>query len=122
MYKGLVISESLRNPSILNGVALIRVKVEHHPTIDNDLKTWHDFKVQVGDDAILSFCNQMAKEIKEKWYAHFWNADTLYVVLPGRVFKMPRERNWTSEAYQECKKYAMEHGVEEQYLFFMIED
>jgi hypothetical protein len=124
MFKGFILSESLKNPTILNNFEAIKVIVEHHPEFEGEPKIWHDFKLKIADDKIIDVCDNIAKEIKEEWYAHFWNNDTLYVVLPHKVFKMPREDgNWQSSAYQECKHYAMEHGVEEQYLSdFLIED
>jgi len=124
MFKGFVLSESLKNPAILNNFETIKVIVEHHPEFEGEPKIWHDFKLKIADNKIVDVCNDISKEIKEEWYAHFWNENTVYVALPNKVFKMPRENgNWQSSAYQKCKRYAIEHGVEEHYLSdFLIED
>ncbi len=61
-------------------------------------------------------------QMKNAWYAHFWNEKTVYVVLPEKVFKIPREKHWQSKEYQNLKEYAIKHGVEERYLKFWIED
>jgi len=124
MYKGFIVSESLKNLTILNDFEIIRVIVEHHPEFEGEPKIWHDFNLKVDDNKILEVCNKIAKEIKEEWYAHFWDDNKVYVVLPDKVFKMPREDgNWQSLEYQECKKYAIKHGVDQRYMTnFLIED
>ncbi|MBU3957717.1 MAG: hypothetical protein KKB25_01440 [Nanoarchaeota archaeon] len=124
MFKGFVLSESLKDPTILNGFATEKVIVENHSEFEGELKIWHDFKLKIKDEDINSVCGKIAKQIKEEWYAHFWNENTVYVVLPDKIFKMPRESGvWKSSEYLECKKYAMKHGVEERFLTdFLIED
>ncbi len=124
MFKGFVLSESLKDPTILNEFKIMKVIVESHLEYGGEPKIWHDFKLKVETDKILNVCNKIAKEIKRGWYAHFWNHDYIYVILPNKVFKIPREnKNWQSPEYKKCKKYAIKHGVEEQYLTdFLIEE
>lgn len=122
MYKGFVLSESLKDPTILNKFEKIYVKVEHHPEYDGEPKIWHDFKIKVEEKNIVSITNLLAEQMKDAWYAHFWNNYEVYVVLPHRIFKIPREQNWQSKEYQELKDYAIKHGIEERYLNFWIED
>lgn len=124
MYKGFVLSESLKNPLILNDFEKIYVKVEHHPEADASYpKIWHDFKLSIQDEDMDSVAETISKEIKETWYAHFWNNDTVYVILPNKIFKIPKEpKRWKSKEYQELKEYAIKNGVEEHYLDFWIED
>lgn len=50
------------------------------------------------------------------------NEKIVYVALPGKVFEIPREKDWQSEEYKKMKIYAIENGVEEKYLKFWIED
>lgn len=122
MYKGFVLSESLKDPTILNNFEKIYVKVEHHPEYEGEPKIWHDFKLKVEDKDIISTTNLFADQMKETWYAHFWDDSEVYVVLPLKVFKIPREQKWQSKEYQELKEYTLKHGVEERYLKFWIED
>ena len=122
MYKGFVLSESLRDPTILNKFEKIYVKVENHPEYEGEPKIWHDFKLKVRNKDITSTTTLFAQQMKDTWYAHFWNNLEVYVVLPVKVFKIPREQKWRSKEYQELKKYALTHGVEEKYLQFWIED
>lgn len=122
MYKGFVLSESLKDPTVLNNFEKIYVKVEHHPEYAGEPKIWHDFKLKIEDKNITSTTNLLAGQMKDTWYAHFWNDNEVYVVFPAKVFKIPREQKWQSREYQELKEYALRHGVEEQYLEFWIED
>lgn len=123
MYKGFVLSESLKNPLVLNNFEKIYVKVEHHPEFMGEPKIWHDFKLSIKDEDIDKTAEILAGEMKETWYAHFWNKNTVYVILPNKVFKIPKEpKKWQSKEYQELKNYAVKNGVEERYLDFWIEE
>jgi hypothetical protein len=121
MLKGFILSESLKNPILLNVFAKIYVRVEEHPESPSS-PYWHLFKVEVGEEEIERTLQGISHEIKEGWYAHFWNADTVYVIYSEKVFRLPRERKWESEKYLQAKQYGMEHGVEEKYLDFWIEE
>ncbi|MEK7118535.1 MAG: hypothetical protein AAB869_02885 [Patescibacteria group bacterium] len=111
----------MKDPTVLNAFDQIRVKVEKHPEyLPKPL--WHDFKLKISDKSIRKSLEIFAKEMKKGWYAHFWNKTTLWVVLPRKIFRMPREKVWKSQEYQKCRNYAAKHGVEKQYLNFWIED
>lgn len=123
MYKGFVLSESLKNPVILNNFEKIYVKVEHHPENKIGPKIWHDFKLKFKDKDIIKITYFFSEQIKEKWYAHFWNNNEVYVVFSNKVFKIPKEpKEWQSKEYQEVKKYALAHGIGGKYLNFWIEE
>jgi hypothetical protein len=122
MYKGFVLSESLKNPVVLNNFEKIYVKVEYHPEYGGEPKIWHDFKLKIDNENITQATNLLSEQMKDTWYAHFWNSSEVYVILPGKVFKIPREQKWQSKEYQELKEYAVKHGVEKQYMEFWIED
>ena len=123
MYQGFVLSESLKNPLVLNELEKIYVKVEHHPEYEGEAKIWHDFKVRIKEDDLERVADLLASEMKDAWYAHFWNEETVWVILPQKVFKMPKEpHKWQSGEYQECKAYAIANGVEERYLDFWIDE
>ncbi|OGZ11917.1 MAG: hypothetical protein A2942_02005 [Candidatus Lloydbacteria bacterium RIFCSPLOWO2_01_FULL_50_20] len=100
MYKGFVLSESLKDPTVLNNFEKIYVKVENHPEYEGEPKIWHDFKLKVDNKDIVSTANLFAEQMKDTWYGHFWNNLEVYVVLPAKVFKIPREQKWQSTEYQ----------------------
>ena len=122
MFKGFVLSESLKDPTVLNDFNQIKVIVERHKEFTEKQKIWHDFKIKTIKKEIENVTQNLSKQMKKGWYAHFWDSKVVYVVLPKRVFKIPRERRWKSNEYQECRRYALKHGVEERYLDFWIED
>ncbi|OGF63247.1 hypothetical protein A3C77_04485 [Candidatus Giovannonibacteria bacterium RIFCSPHIGHO2_02_FULL_45_13] len=121
MFKGFVLSESLKNPTVLNKFDKIKVIVERHPEYP-PVPIWHDFKLKITDKDVNKTLNIFAREMKDAWYAHFWNKKILYVVLPEKIFKMPLEKELKSKEYKKCREYAAKHGVEERYLNFWIED
>lgn len=117
MIKGFILSESLKDPCVLNKFDVVKVIVEKHAT-----EFWHDFKVQVADKDIDKVCKKLSSNIKEGWYAHFWDEDMIYVVLPEKVFKLPRQDTWQSSEYLECRLYAKARGVEEKYMEDFVMD
>jgi hypothetical protein len=121
MFKGFILSESLKDPTILNNLEKEYVSVENHIEYGGGPKVWHNFKVIVSNEDIIKITEELAKNMKETWYAHFWSDLIVYVVLPNKVFKVPREKEWKSKEYQICKDYASKHGVEEQYLEFLLD-
>jgi hypothetical protein len=122
VFKGFVLSESLKDPTVLNRLNNVKVVVERHDEMRNGPKIWHDFEIVVESKKIIEVTKLLSRQMKMKWYAHFWDSRVLYVVLPGKVFKIPREKEWKSAEYLECKEYAMKQGVEEQYLDFWLEE
>jgi hypothetical protein len=122
MFKGAVLSESLNNPTLLNSFRKIHVNIEEHPE-SPEIPFWHLFNVEVADEEIEHITEQLAAEMKLGWYAHFWDANVVYVVFTQKVFKLLREDRWSSPEYQEARQYGIEHGgVDERYLDFCIED
>ncbi len=121
MYKGFILSESLNNPMLLNDLRKLSVKVEYHPQ-SRVARYWHNFKITVEDKDIETLTQNIIQEIKYGWYAHFWNGECIFVCLTNRLFKIPQEKHWSSSEYQEMKQYAIENGIEEEYLSFLIED
>ncbi|MFC1722722.1 hypothetical protein ACFL0V_01155 [Nanoarchaeota archaeon] len=122
MFKGFVLSESLQDPTLLNTFEKIYVKVELHSESDEYPPFWHLFKIRVGDEEIKKVSDQFANSIKPKWYAHFWNDKTVYVVFSNKIFQIPMEEEWSSKEFQETKEYALSVGIAERYLDFKIED
>jgi hypothetical protein len=121
VFKGFVVSESLGIPTLLNDLAKVGARIEEHLE-SPDTPYWHVFKVEVPDDDIDEVAERYAAAMKQGWYAHFWNSEHVIVSFPGRVFKIPREAQWSSEACLDARSYGLEHGVEERYLDFWIED
>lgn len=121
MFKGFVLSESLKNPLVLNDLEKDYVKIESHPESCDSL-FWHLFKVNISDGEIEEVLPKICNELKEGWYAHFWNENIVYVCFPEKYFKIKREKEWQSKEFLNVKNYAVSIGIDERYLDFFIED
>jgi hypothetical protein len=63
---------------------------------------------------------ELAKNLKpEKWYAHFWDDIHIYVVFPGKVFKI--SRNDTS-TWQPAIDYGLSLKISSEQLDFIIDE
>lgn len=120
MYKGFILFESLEDPVILNSLEKIYVQVEDNPG-DNP-RYWNDYKVRISDDQLSDITEKLSRIIKKGWYSHFWNDEEIVVVLPNKVFKIPRKAKKDSKEYSECIDYAIKSGVEEKYLGFWLQE
>jgi len=121
MFKGFVLSESLSNPTILNGYKHLYIKVEKH----NDpkyTKFWHLFKLSIPDSQVNKIAKMIAINIRDEWYAHFWNKEKVCIIFQNKIFWIPKEMPWVSKKYYEVVEYAVEHGINKKYLDFKIED
>ncbi len=116
MLYGIIQSESLNNPTILNSFKTRKVIVESVPLSENPY--WHIFIVEVEDKSIEKLAHDLSLVVKPCWYQIFWSDEWVYVVLQSRVFKLKRENEWSSPEYEEMRRYALGRGVEEEYLDF----
>ena len=115
MYSGIVGSESLNNPLILNSASSARVLVEHYPT-STITPYWHTFFLKIKDADIQRFMHLVSKEIKAGCFAIFWNEELVYMVFPNRVFSLPKRNFKESKVYPEMITYARKNGVQEEFL------
>ncbi len=121
MFKGFILSESLKNAVILNDYEILSVKVEKH----NDPKYpefWHLFKLSIPENKIDEAAKIISDNIKNEWYAHFWNKNKVCIIFQNKIFWIPREKQWSSKEYKEVINYAVKIGIEKKYLDFKIED
>ncbi len=116
MYYGILESESLNNPVILNNFATKKVIVESVPLSPHPY--WHIFVVEVEDRDIEKITRDLSLVIQPSWFQIFWNNNTVYVVIQNKVFTLKREKNWSSKEYEEMRTYATQRGVNEEYLDF----
>lgn len=122
MFRGVIISESLKNPTVLNDMNVKKVRVETDN--ENEAPIWHLFHVELYDALIDSVPEIIANELKPHWYAHFWNESFVYICFSGKVFKTTKG-NLVSKTgnYPQIIEYAKNTAhVEEKYLNFKMED
>jgi len=121
MFKGFILSESLSNATILNDYQQLHVKVEKHDDPKYP-KFWHLFKLSIPENKIDEVSKIISDNIKDEWYAHFWNESKVCIIFQGKIFWISREEQWSSEEYKEVVNYAVKAGIDKRYLDFKIED
>ena len=121
-YEGVIIEESLKDPSLLNQIKIVSTKVEHvtekHKT--PWLKQWTLHTVEIPEDDAESFAEKisLALETRDSWYADFKNDGTHFIVYRNKVFKVDRSQK---EEYVAATKYGIEQGIPEYQVDFSLD-
>jgi hypothetical protein len=120
MFSGIVGSESLNNPRILNSIKNKKVVVEFFPnsTISS---YWHTYFYSIEDESISHFAIEISNTIKDGCYAIFWNNNIVKVIFKGKIFNIQKSDFLTSKDYQELVIFAEKNGVQKEYLDFQKE-
>ncbi len=84
-FVGCIIEESLKDKSVIAGLAAMAEKVSQMPN-DPEATVWHVRWYEVDEAQLHALLPDLAKAIRPHWYAHFWEGDDLCVILAGRVF------------------------------------
>lgn len=80
MYQGLIIFESLEDPSILNEVETIHKEVWD---TNNDPRFWTAISFTSEKEL---FPTRLSEALKKNWYADFKDEKNKYIVVSGFVF------------------------------------
>lgn len=111
-YQGVIIEESLNNPSILKEVKILETRVErvtaHHQT--PWLKIWTLHTVEIPEEKIEVFSEKISKVIgrKQSWYADFKNDTYHYIIFKNKIFKINRK---SKEEYEKATNYGISLGI-----------
>ncbi|WP_432945416.1 hypothetical protein ACQPXM_05500 [Kribbella sp. CA-253562] len=94
MYDGVLILESLRTGTTLDGIPLAvrklsRIGVTGMSAAQPPVWTIMEFQVEDEHEKALAEALRDALD-KPGWYADWHNADEVVVVFPGRIFRYPR--------------------------------
>lgn len=110
-YKGIIVKESLDNPSVLDALDVVEI-----PDENENGDSWHTYRVNVTADDI----EKISLALKPRsWYAHFWNDRELIVTYRDRTFAF--ERNNTKKR-QEAIEYGLTVGIPKEQLDFLIDE
>ncbi len=106
IYKGIVVAESLEDPSILKNAQILDTKKDILGTLHTTLISRNQI------DALPEY-------IKDgPWYAHFWHGGEILVVFKHETFTIhphhPEER-------QRAFAYGLEQGIDGDALDFPID-
>ena len=120
-YKGIIIEESLEDPSILSELEIIETKVI---PVGPEQKTpwllqWTLHTVEFSDDKADRIADEISKSIDAQhpqWYADFKNDTHHYIVFLMKVFKIELADVRT---YEEAKKFGHHLGIPSEQLDFI---
>ena len=115
MFTGIIITESLEDQSVLNGLVVTKTEVEQ---ISNPAQgqpsDWHLVSFEVSDEAAGEFAQKCSRALRPStWYIDFMSEDGKYVVFPGKVFYYQRG---DMEKRKEAQAYGISLGIPEPQL------
>jgi len=116
MFYGMVSSEALEDPLVLNTVTPLKVIIDQKD--DADAPLWHRYLLKVSDKELKDILNKLKPQVKQGWYAIFWNDLEVHVIFTNKVFSLKREQQWKSKAYEQVRAYGTTHGVQDYYIDF----
>lgn len=110
-YKGVIIEESLENNKVLNDLEIIKLKITKEE-IPSERRHLYTVKVSKNDIENLS------KNIKPKWYMHFWKGRNIIVIFKNKKF----EFNYDNKAtWKPAIEYGLLLGIPKKQLDFPID-
>ena len=115
MYFGIVETESLEQQSLLT--KYVPAKVIPQEVESADTKLWHLNVLKIEDAQGEEAAVRFAEVMLHGWYAVIWNDEIYYVILPKKAFQL-RRGDGQSKDFEAMKIYAIENGVQEEYLDF----
>lgn len=120
-YRGVIIAESLEDPSVLQEVRILETKVEP-VTADHKtpwLEQWTLHTVEIPEDRADEVAEKISKVLdtqhQSSWYADFKNDALYYIIFQNRVFRVDRSKK---EKYTEIVRYGTSLGIPEYQLDF----
>ncbi|MEK9143423.1 MAG: hypothetical protein AAB481_02230 [Patescibacteria group bacterium] len=119
-YKGIIIAESLDDPSILQDVKIVKTNVEEvtkrHQT--PWLKQWTLHTVEIPEEKADEFAEKISRSFDKNhpnWYGDFKNDRYHFIVFSNKVFKVDLSN---PALYKETKIYGVSLGIPDYQLDF----
>jgi hypothetical protein len=110
-YEGCVVEESLEDIMQVNDYDVISVRVTEE---EEEPKNWHVYKIR-ADEAMIG---RIAANLKDKWYAHFWEGRKMLVVFKRKKFEVNLDDDETKKPVVE---YGVSVGIPEKFMDMGIE-
>lgn len=111
LYIGLVIKESLDDPSMLDDVTVLGNKVTDE---QDPADRWHMYTIEVT----RPFFEKIATHIKPlRWYAHFYNEEKMIVIFKDKIFEYAHGDTTSHDA---VLQYGLALGIPHEQLDFKI--
>ncbi|MEK7587569.1 MAG: hypothetical protein AAB457_02010 [Patescibacteria group bacterium] len=119
-YQGIIIAESLSDPSILQDVKILATKIEDitqkHQT--PWLKQWTLHTIEIPEEKGDEFAQKVSRSFDNNhpvWYGDFKNDIYHFIIFSHRVFKVDLSN---PGLYKEAKLYGISLGIPNYQLDF----
>jgi hypothetical protein len=116
-FDGCVISESLRDHTLINRLRVWKAWISPHEVLSDDQGTmslWHVYWISC--DATDIECIQ--RELKPwRWYAHFWRGNRMVVVYCDARFEVDR---FDCSTWVPVIEHGKAKGIPDEQLDFLI--
>ncbi|KLU63325.1 hypothetical protein CEB3_c03050 [Peptococcaceae bacterium CEB3] len=109
-YQGVIVEESLEDNRLLNEITINSVRISKD---ENPSDRWHLYTVSVSEELI----DKLSKNIKDKWYMHFWEEKNVIAIFKGKIFKFNYDDKGSWKAATE---YGLSIGIPHEQLDFPI--
>lgn len=121
MFTGIIIEESLQDPSILSQVVI--TKTESEPITEGHktpwIAQWTMHSIEVSEKAIERVAKIISENIdpdhKNSWYADLKSETTHYIIFRDKVIKVDRSKK---SEYDAATAYGVTIGIPEYQLDF----
>lgn len=110
-YKGIIVEESLEDNRILNDLEILKVRISK---AENPADRWHLYTVKVSREKI----EKLSKNIKLKWYMHFWKGRDVIVIFKDKQFEFNFDDKST---WSPVLEYGKSIGIPQEQLDFPID-
>ena len=108
MWKGIIVEESLKDILFINSLKIIKAE------ISEKLK-WHMYTVEITEEEI----KKLSKQLKPKWYAHFWKGREVIAVFSGKTFRFNYDNK---DTWKPVIDYGLSLNISREQLDFPIEN
>jgi len=114
MYRLGIIEERIDNKDVLDELVpyFVSQRIENVP--EDECPVWHVNEYHVDEKDTKSIADILKNHVKETWYCHAFDEETLFVILTGRWFQISINRD---ETWDEMIEYGVNKAnVERGYL------
>lgn len=116
-WKGCFISESLKDPGILNNFKCYRFYITGDQNVldsKGSLGRWHMYWIEAEKSAFDLF----KANINYNWYGHFWKGNDITAVFENKLFKLEKDDKNT---WADAIAFGKEQGILEEQLDFLTD-
>jgi hypothetical protein len=109
-FKGAIVEESLMDNRILNDFKIIGFRISKD---ENPVDRWHIYTVLVSPEEI----DRLSKNIKPKWYMHFWKGRDVVAVFKDKKFEFNYD---DKSSWAPAIEHGLSLGIPKEQLDFII--